>query len=230
MKYVGYFRVSTQRQGESGLGLADQKFLVDSYMKDKGELIAEFREIETSRNDNRIQLQKAIALCKKEDAILVIGKIDRLLRKLSLLVTLRAGKIRFVDASSPYATDFEISLRVVFAEEELRKISERTEAAQNQIKLNIDKNGFHKSKTTGNIIFKRGSPVNNISAEIRSKGLEVIKAKASTNENNTRAKAIIKLLKDKMTLQEIADHLNISGFKTSQGCEFSRVQVSRLSK
>jgi DNA invertase Pin-like site-specific DNA recombinase len=88
--YVAYFRVSTQQQGRSGLGLAAQKVAVDGFLSSRnGQLLAQFAEVESGKLNERPQLQEALALCRKANAVLLIAKLDRLSRSAGFLLNLR---------------------------------------------------------------------------------------------------------------------------------------------
>ena len=86
--YIAYYRVSTKRQGESGLGLEAQKQAVNLYAKNNGRILQEFTEVESGKKDKRPQLEQAINQCKQKEATLLIAKLDRLTRNVSFLFTL----------------------------------------------------------------------------------------------------------------------------------------------
>ena len=101
-KFIAYFRVSTDRQGKSGLGLAAQREAVMSYL-DGGRwaLVDEFTEIESGKRNDRLELVKALAACKKQKAKLVIAKLDRLSRNLAFIATLMDSGVEFVAVDNP---------------------------------------------------------------------------------------------------------------------------------
>lgn len=212
-KFVGYFRVSSARQGISGLGLEAQKQAVNSFIKD-GELIAEFVEVETgTRKRKRIEIYKALNLCKQENAVLVLAKLDRLARNVLFTATLMESGVDFVCVDNPHANRLTIHILSAIAEYEAKLISERTKAA-----LAIAK---QKGK-------KIGSP-QNLTKEAMLLGVEARKQIASENENNRRATGyIISLQKAGYTFQKIADELNMNGFKSSKGRDFQPSSVYML--
>jgi DNA invertase Pin-like site-specific DNA recombinase len=124
--YVAYFRVSTERQGQSGLGLEAQQTAVKQYADG---IIHSFTEIESGKNDDRPQLQAAIAMCKATGAALLIAKIDRLSRQAAFLLTLRDSGVQIVAADMPHAGTLEFGIRAVVAQHEREEISRRTKAA-----------------------------------------------------------------------------------------------------
>lgn len=124
--YVAYYRVSTDRQGQSGLGLEAQQAAVANYRE---QIVFEFTEIESGKNDNRPQLALALELCRKHDAALLIAKIDRLSRDAAFLLTLRKAGVDIVAADMPNAGTLEFGIRAVFAQHEREEISKRTKAA-----------------------------------------------------------------------------------------------------
>jgi DNA invertase Pin-like site-specific DNA recombinase len=124
-KYVGYFRVSTKRQGESGLGLEAQKQLVAKF----GECIESFVESESGRKNNRPELLKAIDYCKRHNATLLVAKLDRLSRDEIFIFTLRDSGVDFICADNPHANSLTIGLLAVIACDEVKKIRERTKSA-----------------------------------------------------------------------------------------------------
>src|SRR6476659_8839702 len=101
-KFVAYFRVSTDRQGKSGLGLDAQREAVENYLNGgRWSLVAEFTEIESGRRNDRPELEKALAACKKLKARLVIAKLDRLSRNLAFIATLMDSAVEFVAVDNP---------------------------------------------------------------------------------------------------------------------------------
>ena len=125
-KLVAYYRVSTARQGQSGLGLQAQRNLVDDYCKNDGNLIEEFTEVETgTRKKKRIEIYKAIELAKKEKAVLVVAKLDRLARDVEFTSALYNGGVEFVCCDNPNANKLTIQLLSVIAEHEAEIISSR---------------------------------------------------------------------------------------------------------
>ena len=127
-KFVGYFRVSSGKQQKSGLGLEAQKAAVNAYIKD-GQLIAEFTEVETGKNNDRPKLKEAITLAKKTKSTLIIAKLDRLSRNLAFIANILDGNIEFVCADMPNANKMMLQMMAVIAEFEAKQISERTIAA-----------------------------------------------------------------------------------------------------
>src|SRR5689334_14382219 len=102
--FIAYYRVSTQRQGQSGLGLDAQRKAVVDYLNGGGKsLSGEFTEVESGRKRNRPQLRLALAQCRKDRATLVIAKIDRLARNVAFISALLESKVRFVAVDMPEA-------------------------------------------------------------------------------------------------------------------------------
>lgn len=130
-KYIAYYRVSTDRQGRSGLGLDAQRRAVADYLTSKGsELAGEYIEVESGKkHTNRPELQAALEHCRKEKAVLIIAKLDRLARSVSFIAGLMESGVRFVAADMPNANDFMLHIYAAVAQEERRLISQRTKAA-----------------------------------------------------------------------------------------------------
>ncbi len=128
-RYIAYYRVSTEKQGRSGLGLESQQALVHAHINDTHEIIGEFVEIESGRNSDRPKLAEAIAMARKAKATLIIAKLDRLARNVSFIANLMDSGVEFLAADMPHANRMTIQLMAVFAEHEARMISERTKAA-----------------------------------------------------------------------------------------------------
>ncbi|RWB65416.1 recombinase family protein [Mesorhizobium sp.] len=134
MKYVGYYRVSTKKQARSGLGLEAQQQMVRQFAGAHGELVGEFVEVESGRNDRRIELAKAINAAKKAGASLLIARLDRFSRRVSFISAMMDKGVRLVIVEMPNATDFQLHIFAALAQEERRLISERTKAALAQAK------------------------------------------------------------------------------------------------
>src|SRR5262249_27166121 len=129
-KFVAYFRVSTDRQGKSGLGLNAQRQAVMNYL-DGGRwtLVDEFTEVESGKRADRPELEKALVACKKQKAKLVIAKLDRLSRNLAFIATLMESGVEFVAVDNPHANKLTIHILAAVAQHEREMISERTKAA-----------------------------------------------------------------------------------------------------
>jgi DNA invertase Pin-like site-specific DNA recombinase len=212
MKYIAYYRVSTDKQGESGLGLEAQRTDVRRFIQPEN-LDLELTEIESGKKAQRPVLNQAIELCRNNGATLLIAKLDRLARNVSFVSTLMNSGIKFIAVDMPSATELTIHIYSAIAEDEAKRISKRT------------KDALAVKKTQG---IKLGSPQNLTNAS-RELAIKSIKSKAINNENNIRAKAMINLLKaNGLTLQAIANELNASGFKTSKGGQFMPMQIKRL--
>jgi DNA invertase Pin-like site-specific DNA recombinase len=128
--FVAYLRVSTDKQGRSGLGLEAQQAAINAFLRPEDRLLAPpFVEVESGRNTARPQLAAAIARCRATGATLLVAKLDRLGRNLHFISGLMESGVPFLAADAPDKDRFMLHIRAAFAEEEARKISERTKAA-----------------------------------------------------------------------------------------------------
>ena len=127
--YVAYYRVSTEKQGRSGLGLAAQKAKVSSFLSANDRVIGEYIDVQSGRKDNRVELNKALAVAKAKKANLVIARLDRFSRKVSFIARIMDEGISLCCAEMPNATEFQLHIFAALAQEERRLISERTKAA-----------------------------------------------------------------------------------------------------
>ncbi|MBM1222532.1 recombinase family protein [Ponticoccus sp. SC2-23] len=127
--YVVYYRVSTERQGRSGLGLDAQRSMVERFLGPNDTLLAEFTEIQSGKRDDRQQLWKAINLVKKTKSKLLLPKLDRFSRKVSFISGIIDQGVELEVCEHPGVSTFFLHLLACFAEEERRQISERTRAA-----------------------------------------------------------------------------------------------------
>ena len=129
-RFVAYFRVSTDKQGESGLGLDAQRQAVMNYLNGgPWRLVAEHTEVESGKRNARPELQKALAACRRHKAKLCIAKLDRLSRNLAFIATLMDSGVEFVATDNPHANKLTIHILAAVAEHEREAISERTKAA-----------------------------------------------------------------------------------------------------
>lgn len=132
MNVITYRRVSTDRQGKSGLGLAAQETAISTYLAGlhpKPNLLGEYTEVESGSHSDRPALQKALDHARLTKAVLVIGKLDRLSRDAHFLLGLSKAGIEFVACDMPYANRLTVGIMALVAEEERRMISDRTKAA-----------------------------------------------------------------------------------------------------
>lgn len=131
MKFVGYYRVSTVKQGVSGLGLEAQKEAVRVYLNgvSRGRLVDEVVEIESGKRNDRPELARALALCRVHGATLIIAKLDRLARNVHFISGLMESGVEFVAVDFPQANKLTIHILAAVAEHEAKMISERTKAA-----------------------------------------------------------------------------------------------------
>jgi len=215
-KFVAYFRVSTDRQGRSGLGLDAQRERITNYLNGGNwSLIGEFTEIESGRVNERPALTDAVKLCKKEKATLVVATLDRLTRDLAFGATLlNDTKVKFVCADFPEASREMLQMRMVFAEWEARKIGERTKAALDELR----KKGV-----------KLGSPTPMIGSKAGTKRIQD-KADAYAERVGPVVREIIRH-SGNGTLRDIAAALSSRGVLTPRGnSDWGPTQVSNLLK
>lgn len=211
--FTPYYRVSTEKQGRSGLGLDAQRNIVKNFIPNHNQLDGEFTEVESGKNNNRVQLQLAIDYCKQKGNTLLIPKLDRLSRNVAFIFKLRDEKVDFVCCDIPDANTLTIGIFASLAQHERELISARTKAA------------LQAKKRQG---FKLGTPAN-LTDAARAKAWEANRQKALANTNNRRASGYIKQLRgSEMTYQEIATKLNAEGFRTARGKLFAAMSIKRL--
>lgn len=128
-RFIAYYRVSTERQGKSGLGLDAQQSAVAGFIHGASELVASFTEIESGKRSDRPELVKALDACRRQKAKLVIAKLDRLSRNLAFIATLMESGVEFVAVDNPHANKLTVHILAAVAEHERAMISERTKAA-----------------------------------------------------------------------------------------------------
>lgn len=207
-QYVAYYRVSTQKQGQSGLGLEGQQAAVSAFCKP----VESFTEVETGTNKRqRPELQRAIAACKRLNATLVIAKLDRLARNVHFISGLMESGIEFVACDNPNANRLTVHILAAVAEDEARRISERTKAALAAYKARGGRLGNPRNLTT--LAARKGTAANVAAAE----------------KYNAEVLPIARKLRDSgRTLTEIAETLTGRGLLTRHGKAWSATAVSRL--
>jgi DNA invertase Pin-like site-specific DNA recombinase len=216
-KAVSYLRVSTPKQGRSGLGLEAQREAVAAFLK-VGEwpLIAEYVEVESGRKDSRPELEKALAACRIHGAALIVAKLDRLSRDAYFLLGLARSKVDFICCDMPSANSLTVGIMAMVAEEEARLISARTRDA------------LKAAKARG---VKLGSPVG-LSEHARrlgpEAGVRVRQARARQRASDLAPKIALLRESGVTTLSGIAAALNDEEIPTARGGQWTATQVSRL--
>lgn len=186
----------------------DIKLFLENYSETPYEVVGEFVEVQTGSDNDRPQLNAAIALAKKEKAVLVVAKLDRLSRKVSFIASLMEQKdLEFKVAQMPYADAFQLHIYAALAEQEKQFISQRTKAALQQCK----KRGV-----------KLGAPVHHIDA------LAVARRNKALMDARKVEGVIVPLRASGASLKSICETLNGSGIKTSRGGAFNQPLVSRM--
>ncbi len=210
---VAYYRVSTDKQGRSGLGLEAQQKAVQDYAASYGRDIAEsFTEIESGANADREQLARALAAAKQEKATLVIAKLDRLARDVHFISGLMKSGVDFVAADMPGADKTMIQIFAVMGEWERDRISERTKAA------------LAAAKARG---VKLGNPA-------WAETIDIARA-ANSDRARTWAANILPTIRSiqvqgqpRPSLREVAAELNRRGIRTARGGKWYAVSVKRV--
>jgi DNA invertase Pin-like site-specific DNA recombinase len=214
-KWISYLRVSTDRQGKSGLGLEAQRNAVTEFLNGgHWSLVKEFQEIESGKRTDRPELAKAVQACRAYGAKLVIAKLDRLSRDAHFLLGLEKAGVDFVAADMPNANRLTVGIMAMVAEEERRMISKRTKDALAAAKRRGTKLGGDRGVVP--------------SKKARAMGVEALRARADAKAADLAP--IIKELQvaGKTSLRAIAAGLNEAGIPTARGGEWSSPQVMRI--
>jgi len=204
MHYVTYLRVSTDRQGQSGLGLEAQRKAVLDHVTGKGEIAAEFVEIESGKKNDRPQLARALAEAKRIGAVLLIAKLDRLARNVAFIANLLEAGVEIAAADMPEANRFLLHVMAAVAEHEAQAISDRTRAALAAAKARGVALGW---SMPGRAIEQRHAA---------RKGAERNARKADQHAANVLP-VIHQVAARGASLRQIADELNTRGIKTARG-------------
>lgn len=214
--YISYLRVSTTRQGQSGLGLAAQQEAVLSFVRDESLILESFVEVESGRKPERPQLAAALDRCRQVGATLLIAKLDRLARDVAVISALMKSDVRFTAVDMPQADTFRLHIEAAIAEEEGRKISDRTRAALAAAKA-------------------RGVKLGGFRGRAPSTGDRIRAAVARAENARRRARQLLPIIDElrrcgPRTLLSIAIGLNERGIPAPRGGRWSPMQVSRVIK
>jgi len=225
-KIIAYFRVSTTKQGKSGLGLDSQRTAVADYAERTASImVGQYVEIESGKSKDRPELQRAIAHAKRSKAKLVVAKLDRLARNVAFTSALMDTEIDFVACDNPHANRLTIHILAAVAENEAEQISQRTKVAlaaarRRGVKLGSARPGHWDGREN-----------------LRLAGLEKARAAAAEAHRSTFRDVyadlfplVNQLNSDGLSLQQIADALDDLGHTTRRGKSWNRMQVSRLLK
>ncbi|WJS03181.1 recombinase family protein [Roseibium aggregatum] len=136
LRYAAYYRVSTKQQGKSGLGLEAQQEAVRRHLAGNPDaMVTEFIEVESGKRKDRPELARALQLCRQTGAVLIIAKLDRLARNVAFVSSVMESGIEFVACDNPQANRLTLHILAAVAEDEARRISERTKAALEAAKV-----------------------------------------------------------------------------------------------
>lgn len=219
-KFVGYIRVSTARQGASGLGLQAQVAAIERHVLSRdGSLVQTFREIEGGQDNARPELAKALSLARLTGAVLVIAKLDRLSRNAAFLLALQESGVRFVATDMPDANELTVGIMALVAQQERQAISQRTREALQAARAR----GVRLGNPNGADALRRAGKGNGAAL------------KAIQSNAGARAVALRSTIDDLRergvtSLGGIADELNRRGILTPRNAAWHRSSVANLLK
>jgi DNA invertase Pin-like site-specific DNA recombinase len=214
-EFVAYYRVSTQRQGRSGLGLEAQQTAVRDYLNGGDwRLVAEVTEVESGKRTDRPKLAEALKLCRIHDATLIIAKLDRLARNVAFISNLMESGVEFHAVDFPQANRLTVHILAAVAEHEAKIISERTRAALAAAK-------------------RRGVKLGGYRGTVISKAMRKASADAIAKRADARAVDLGPTIAEVQaagakSLRDIATGLNERGITAARGGQWTAVQVSRV--
>jgi DNA invertase Pin-like site-specific DNA recombinase len=216
-KFISYLRVSTQRQGKSGLGLEAQREAVTNYLNGgRWKLVQELIEVESGKSKDRPKLIEALRLCRIYNATLLVAKLDRLARNVAFVSTLMESGVKFVAVDLPQANELTVHIMAAMAEYEAKAISARTKAA------------LEAAKARGTRLGGLRWDLASVSKQGRKLALKVRKERAANRASDLMP--VIEAIKAEgaTSLRQIASVLNERGIITARGGEWSAVQVQRV--
>jgi len=215
MKFVAYYRVSTQKQGKSGLGLeAQKKMVADFVVANGGEVVAEFTEVESGKRDDRPELLAAIKHAGLVGGRLLVGKLDRLSRDLHFILSLQKSRVDFSVCDLPGCDSFTINIYGALAQREREMIAARTKAGLAAAKARGVRLGTNNLKPE-------------LAAEASAKGVQSIKQNA--DDFAAKVRPVIEALKGQgKSLRVIAAELEGLGVKTARGGQWTPTAVKNI--
>lgn len=219
-RFAIYYRVSTNKQGENGLGMQAQEATVKSYLSGKTfEIVGIYKEVVSGGKDDRQELKKAIRDCELKNARLLVAKLDRLSRDLYFITHLQRTGVKFTIAEMPDANELTVHIYTAMAQHERQIIGQRTKAALAHL------------KGTG----KLGNPCLREGRQIENSGNTVAARAARRDKTMAYAKKLLPIVEEIRTqgatsLREIATALNKVGYKTYAGRAWNHGSVARLLK
>lgn len=217
--YVAYARVSTAKQGRSGLGLEAQQAAINGFLREGDRLLTPvYVEVESGKDDSRPELAKALNRCQLTGATLLVAKLDRLSRNLAFIATLQDAGVKFVAADMPEANELTVHIMAAMAQHERKAISKRTKDALAAAKARGQKLGGWRERKDGQ---PRTTVDHRLGTAAKREKAAVFKARVSGAIAELQAQGIT-------SLSEIARSLNEQGVKTSRGGNWQAVQVARV--
>lgn len=220
MKCIAYYRVSTSKQGINGLGMEAQQEAVRRWCLQSGAtILASYTEVESGKKADRPQLARALAHARGAKAVLVVAKLDRLARNVAFLSTLMESGLEFVACDLPQANRLTIHILAAVAEDEAKRISDRTKAALAALKGRGVKLGSQRAGAaplTRKAILKGVEAARGVNTKAREKAYEAVRP------------LISELRAEGLSLEQVADRLNSLGYTTRRGKPWNKVQVMRV--
>lgn len=207
-QWISYLRVSTERQGKSGLGLEAQRSAVETHIAASGgRLLGEYVEVETGKRDDRPKLGEALEACRLTGATLLIAKLDRLSRDAAFLLGLQKAGVSFQAADMPSADNFTVGIMALVAQREREMISQRTKAALAAAKARGTRlGGFKGYRVDGRL------------------GVEA-RQRAADDFAQSVGPMVMAMRQDGQSLRQIAESLTERGIKTAKGGQWSAAAV-----
>jgi DNA invertase Pin-like site-specific DNA recombinase len=221
---IGYLRVSTKGQGESGLGLESQKTAIDGYVSQAGmNVLTCYTEVESGKLADRPELAKALAHARRSKATLVVAKLDRLARNVAFLSAMMDSTVPFVACDQPHANRLTLHILAAVAEAEAKAISDRTKAALAAAKARGQKLG---SARPGHWKGREAARLAGLE-KARDVAAKVNRARA-VEVYSDLLPSIASMRGEGLSLRAIADRLNQEGHTTRRGRPWNPVQVSNV--
>ena len=217
---IGYLRVSTKRQGQSGLGLDAQLEALESYRQEHGgRILATYKEVESGKKADRPELAKALAHAKRSGAMLVVAKLDRLSRNVAFISAVMDAGVDFVACDQPHASRFTLHILAAVAEHEARMISDRTKMA------------LQAYKRRGGRLGATLPQCRNLTNAARARGRKAA-SKAISEQAREAYADLLPLMQEwkqaGLSQAAIAEKLNQAGHTTRHSKPWSQVQVMRV--